>query len=83
MTKAEILAWITDILESNFEIKREDITPEAQIYSDLGIDSIDAVDLMVTLKSKTGTRLQPEVFKAVRTVQDVVDAIYDAMQSTK
>ena len=43
------------------------------LYTDLDIDSIDAVDLAVKLKQLTGKRLQPEVFKSVRTVQDVVE----------
>ena len=45
------------------------------MYTDLDIDSIDAVDLAVKLKQLTGKRLEPEVFKTVRTVQDVVDAL--------
>jgi acyl carrier protein len=58
-----------------FELDRSKITLDANLYSDLDIDSIDAVDLAVKLKELTGKRLQPEVFKSVRTVQDVVDAL--------
>ena len=54
---------------------RSKITLDANLYSDLDIDSIDAVDLAVRLKELTGKRMQPEVFKSVRTVQDVVDAL--------
>ena len=43
---------------------------------DLDIDSIDAVDLIVKLQGIVGKRLTPEAFKAVRTVQDVVDAVH-------
>ena len=45
------------------------------MYTDLDIDSIDAVDLVVKLNQLTGKRLQPDVFKSVRTVQDVVAAL--------
>jgi acyl carrier protein len=62
-----------------FEIDPAKITPEANLYTDLDIDSIDAVDLAVKLKSLTGKRLQPEVFKKVRTVQDVVKALEDLL----
>jgi acyl carrier protein len=58
-----------------FELDKSQITPETNLYSELNIDSIDAVDLAVKLKELTGKRLQPEVFKSVRTVQDVVDAL--------
>lgn len=75
MTKEEIYSWVVDILHEMFEIDTANITPLANLYADLDIDSIDAVDLVVKLKQFTGKRLQPDVFKAVRTVQDVVDAV--------
>lgn len=80
MSKEEILAWISSVLQEQFEIEAGRITPQANLYTDLDIDSIDAVDLMVKLKELTGKRLQPEVFKTVRTVQDVVDALHGQMQ---
>jgi acyl carrier protein len=58
-----------------FELDRTKITLQANLYTDLDIDSIDAVDLAVKFKELTGKRLQREVFKSVRTVQDVVDAL--------
>jgi acyl carrier protein len=63
------------MLHEMFELDRSKITLDANLYSDLDIDSIDAVDLAVKLKELTGKRLQPEVFKSVRTVRDVVDAL--------
>ena len=73
--KEEIYPWVVDILNEMFELDKAKITPKANLYTDLDIDSIDAVDLAVKLKQLTGKRLQPEVFKSVRTVQDVVDAL--------
>ena len=75
MTKDEIYLWIVDVLHDMFEIDKANVTPAANLYTDLDIDSIDAVDLVVKLKQFTGKRLPPDVFKAVRTVQDVVDAV--------
>jgi acyl carrier protein len=75
MTKEEIYPWVVDILHGMFELDKSKITLDANLYSDLDIDSIDAVDLAVKLKQLTGKRLQPEIFKSVRTVQDVVDAL--------
>lgn len=66
---------LVDMLHEMFELDKSKITPDANLYSDLDIDSIDAVDLAVKLKELTGKRLQPEVFKSVRTVQDVVNAL--------
>ena len=74
-TKEDVYPWVVDILHEMFELDRKKITPEANLYTDLDIDSIDAVDLAVKFKELTGKRLQPEVFKSVRTVQDVVNAL--------
>jgi acyl carrier protein len=75
MNRDEIYLWLVDVLHDMFELDKEAITLQANLYTDLDIDSIDAVDLAVKLKQLTGKRLQPEVFKNVRTVQDVVDAL--------
>jgi acyl carrier protein len=75
VSKEDIYPWVVDILNEMFELDKAKITGEANLYTDLDIDSIDAVDLAVKLKELTGKRLQPEVFKNVRTVQDVVDAL--------
>jgi len=79
MSKEEIYLWLVNVLHEMFEIDKEQVTPQANLYTDLDIDSIDAVDLVVKLKQLTGKRLQPDVFKAVRTVQDVVDALADLL----
>jgi acyl carrier protein len=80
-TRESILAELQRILVEHFELDRQDITPDAHLYQDLDIDSIDAVDLMVELKELTGRKLDPETFKQVRTVNDVVDALYDLLRS--
>ena len=75
MTRDEIYALIVDGLHTTFQLDPAKITIDANLYSDLDIDSIDAVDLIVKLKPIAGKRLHPEAFKAVRTLQDVVDAL--------
>jgi acyl carrier protein len=75
VSKEEIYSWLIDILHEMFDLDKAKITGEANLYTDLDIDSIDAVDLAVKLKELTGKRLQPEVFKSVRTVEDVVNAL--------
>ena len=75
MGKDELFAWVADLLAEMFELERSTLTPASNLYADLDIDSIDAVDLAVKLKQMTGKRLQPEVFKTIRTIGDVVDAL--------
>ena len=76
MTKDELQERVTALMVEHFEIERERIQPSARLYEDLDIDSIDAVDMIVQLRPLLGKRLQPEAFKSVRTVQDVVDALH-------
>ncbi|MCI1208876.1 MAG: acyl carrier protein [Treponema sp.] len=76
MTKDEIFTKIRDILVSEFELKAADIKPESKLFEDLDLDSIDAIDLIVKLKEFVTGKIDPEIFKSVRTVQDVVDIIY-------
>jgi acyl carrier protein len=74
-TQQEIYTRIVQVLEDLFEVDPDKVTPEARLYEDLDIDSIDAVDLVVELKKITGKKMRPDDFKAVRSVQDVIDAI--------
>lgn len=80
-SREEILAYLRDVLVELFELKAEQVVPEATLYGDLDIDSIDAVDLILRLKEVTGRKIQPQTFKHVRTVGDVVDAIETLMAS--
>jgi acyl carrier protein len=75
MSRDELYAWVVNLLAEMFELDKAALTPESNLYADLDIDSIDAVDLAVKLKQLTGKRLQPEVFKTIRTINDVVDAL--------
>lgn len=76
MTKNDLFERIVTILHDSFEIDRAKIQAETRLYEDLDIDSIDAVDLIVQLKPLLGRSLQPDAFKSVRTVQDVIDVVY-------
>lgn len=75
MTEQEIQILLTDALESLFEIDRSKVTGETNLYEDLEIDSIDAIDLIDHIKRETGYKLQAEDFRNVRTVDDVVQAV--------
>lgn len=75
MSRDQLQAWVIDLLADMFELDKTELTADSNLYADLDIDSIDAVDLAVKLKQLTGKRLQPEVFKTIRTIGDVVDAL--------
>jgi acyl carrier protein len=80
MTRDELFERIATILHDSFEIDRAKITPEARLFEDLDVDSIDAVDLIVQLKPLLGGSLKPDMFKSVRTVQDVVEVLHGLVE---
>ncbi|KQV91664.1 acyl carrier protein [Rhizobacter sp. Root1221] len=82
MTKDDIFQRIVTILHETFDIAPDRISPSSSLKDDLDIDSIDAVDLIVQLKPIVGKRLQPDAFKSVRTVQDIVDALHTLMHDS-
>jgi acyl carrier protein len=75
-TEQEIQEAVVKVLHETFGIDRERIVPGADLYADLDIDSIDAIDLLVKLQKMTGKRLQPEAFKSVRKIEDVVRVVH-------
>ena len=75
-TREDIFNTLRDALVELFELDAERVTLDANLYQDLEIDSIDAVDLIDHIKRQTGKKIAAEEFKAVRTVNDVVEAVY-------
>lgn len=75
MTKEQLFEQIKGILVERFEVEESLISMDANLYEDLEIDSIDAVDLLVYMKELTGRKIPPEQFKEVRTIENVVDTI--------
>lgn len=66
---------IKDILVEQFDVDESAVSLQVNLYDELQLDSIDAVDLFVQLKAMTGKKISPEVFKEVRTIGDVLDAL--------
>ena len=75
MSKDEIFEILKKALVELFEIDGSKVVPEAKIYEDLQIDSIDAIDLVDYVKKNTGYKLMPDDFKNIQTLGDIVDAV--------
>lgn len=75
MSRDEVYARLARYLIDMFEVSEEKIRPDARLYEELDLDSIDALDLVVKLQELTGRRIAPQEFKTVRTVGDVVDRV--------
>lgn len=78
-TENEILATLKAILQETFEVDPSEVTLDSNLYQDLDLDSIDAVDLVIKLQEITGKKIKPEEFKQVRTVGDVVRTVHGLM----
>lgn len=74
-TQEEIFKTIKEILIDDFECAPETLVPDARLVEDLDLDSIDAVDLIVRLQKIIQKKVDPNDFKQIRTLQDVVIAI--------
>ncbi|MGL1936857.1 MAG: acyl carrier protein [Fibrobacterales bacterium] len=75
MKRDEIFTKLATILNETFEIPLDEISMDSHIVDDLDLDSIDAVDLIVNLQKFTTKNIDPEKFRQVRTVKDIVEAI--------
>jgi acyl carrier protein len=76
MTEQEIIEKTNAVFEESFEIEKERLVPEAHIFTDLGLDSLDIVDLVVALQSSFGVKIRnEEKVRDIRTLQDLYQFI--------
>jgi acyl carrier protein len=81
VTKELVFEKLKTILMEEFELESDAVTPEANLLTDLDLDSIDAVDLIVKMKPLLSGKIESEQFKHVRTVQDVVEVLYPLVKA--
>jgi acyl carrier protein len=75
MQKEEALKKVSEYLMTQFEVPSEKISPEAHLFKDLEMDSIDALDWFAAMQSEIGLPIIEKELKMIRTVQDVVDYV--------
>ncbi|MBO4619861.1 MAG: hypothetical protein J5654_07090 [Victivallales bacterium] len=74
MTREEIIQHVNAVFVDQFEIEETRLVPDAQLFTDLGLDSLDIVDLLVELHKSIGVALRNnEEIRNVRTLGDVYD----------
>ena len=66
MTREEVYDKIVSVLIEEFEVEADDINMEANLFTDLELDSLDAIDLMVTLDKELGIEIKTEEMKDIR-----------------
>ena len=75
MSKEEIVKKINDFLVDEFEVDQDDIQPEANLKDTLGLDSLDYVDLVVSVESNFGVKLVEVDFVGIASFQSFYDLI--------
>ena len=76
MTEQEIIDITNKVFEESFEIEKERLKPDAHIFTDLGLDSLDIVDLVAALQKSFGVNIRnEEKVRNIRTLQDIYDFI--------
>ncbi|AWK03733.1 acyl carrier protein [Flavobacterium crocinum] len=75
MNKEEIIAKINGFLVDEFEVDNDDIEPNANLKDTLGLDSLDYVDLVVSIESNFGVKLVEADFVGISDFQSFYDLI--------
>jgi acyl carrier protein len=75
MTRAELEQKTREMMAEMFELKMEQLRPDAKLFEELNLDSIDAVDLVVKVQEITGRRVDQADLRRVRTVNDIVEMV--------
>lgn len=75
MTRAEIEEKVRNFLIEDLEIEEDKITPEAHLKDDLGIDSLDFVDIVVIVEKNFGFKIKPEEMVGVTNYSQFCDYI--------
>lgn len=72
MSDIELRQKVVEVLAKEFELDPQKMGPEATLYDDLGLDSLDAVDMVVVLEKTFGMKLtDEEALRSIRTMEDL------------
>lgn len=80
MERTEIEEKVREFLIEDLEIDEEKIVPRALLKDDLGIDSLDFVDIVVIVEKKFGFKIKPDEMAGVKTLSQFCDYIADKMK---
>jgi acyl carrier protein len=76
----EVISQVNKLMMSGFEIAASQLSPSAKLGEDLGLDSLDAVDMLVYIEETLGVKVEGERLANVRTLSDVYQLAEDALK---
>ena len=74
-----VLEKVKMILSSQFDVEEDNITTETNIADDLGADSLDVVDMLMSLEDEFDVEIPDEEIEHIRTVGELVSYIEENM----
>ena len=77
-----VIEVVNSVLEEEFEMDAELLKPEALLFEELGLDSLDAVDLIVMIDKEFGVRIEEEDARELKTLEDVYKIIVELLEET-
>jgi acyl carrier protein len=80
MDKEKIIKQINNLLIQEFEIEEAMITPNAHLKDDLGLESLDFVDIAVIVKKEFGLTLKGEEVTTIKTMENLYNYIFTYVQ---
>lgn len=80
MNRSEIESKVRDFLIDDLEIEEEVILPESKLKDDMGIDSLDFVDIVVIVEKNFGFKIKPEEMAGVITLEDFYNYIENKLK---
>lgn len=75
MTREEIEKKVKTFLIEDLEIEEEKIADDAKLKDDMGVDSLDFVDIVVIVEKNFGFKIKPEEMQGVVTLRQFIDYI--------
>lgn len=86
MSEQEIRQRVHNIMVEVFELNEHDLAPEATLYDQLGLDSLDSVDLVVALEKEFGFKIvrqtDEEKISAMRRLADIYEFIHYKLEGS-
>lgn len=84
MTDMEIIEQINRSLAEEFEFDLGEMTPETTLFEDMGLDSLDVVDLVIVLETAFGMKIrEEEAIRKIRTLGDIHSFVINKKQMTE
>jgi acyl carrier protein len=83
LSKEDLFIEIKKVLVNVFEFEERILIPGTHLYEDLGLDSLDFIDLSVQFGADIGVKFTDEDFRLIRTLSDIVEVVHKKLNAGK